>query len=580
MKRLSLKHLSILTFLVLITALSAVPATPVAQAQTEPVGTLVPPTLVPQPDTGEGEGVVAESGIARIVNTGRVRVGILANQPPFGELNVRGDWNGFDADLGRAIADTWGVEVRFKQVTRQTALDQLQRREVDLLIAAQVHHRELDDDFEFSQTYHLGSQSVMVRAGDTEPKTLAELSGRRIGVVMTTDSEDALNRWIQRSGVPVTVERYTTLDQVYNALMNSEIDGMVASHYQLSRLATQPELILIIEEPLEVEPYAIAMPRQDVSLRNLINKTLQYLRQQGRLTEIRQVHFPQSNYEVAVWGALGEEAPKPDQFPLEVSYPTQYVVPRLESNRVLRIAMPRLPEGDNIPPSAQRLDTFYRSLLDEFARRWQVQLEYVPVDDPTQGMEAVANGQADIAVGVEPNWDWDERVDFTEPYLLHGLRMLVPKNRNIFGFRELAGGRYIAFPLTNPEIEQFANDEAVRENVRIRTFGAREQDFALQILEDKNADVALADSIALLPFVEQYPDDLQLTTEWYTEQYVVMATPRNDIDFRLLTEYTLQELARDGTLSRLLQPVMLPEDIPSFDIWPGTGNYFGFNITG
>src|SRR5690606_9823401 len=120
MKRLSMKRLSILTFLVFIIAVfSTVQAQPIPDTgQAEPVGTLVPPTLVPQLDTGEGEGVVAESGIARIVNTGRVRVGVLANQPPFGELNVRGDWNGFDADLGRAIADTWGVEVRFKQVTR------------------------------------------------------------------------------------------------------------------------------------------------------------------------------------------------------------------------------------------------------------------------------------------------------------------------------------------------------------------------------------------------------------------------------------------------------------------------------
>ncbi len=577
-----MKRLSLFIFLFFISTLigtgQAQPVTDIGQA--EPVGTLIPPTLVPVLDTGQGEGVVAESGIARIVNTGRVRIGILANQPPFGELNVRGDWNGFDADLGRTMADIWGVEVRFKQVTRQTALDQLQRRDVDLLIAAQVHHRDLDDDFEFSQTYHLGSQSVMVRAGDAEPKSLAELSEKRVGVVIATNGEDALGRWMPQSGIPVTVQRYTTLDQAYNALMNNEIDGMVASHFQLSRLATQPELIVILEEPLEVEPYAIAMPRQDVSLRNLVNMTLQYLRQQGRLNEIRQVHFPQVTYEVAIWDGLGEEAPKPDQFPVEVSYPTQYVVPRLAANRVLRIAIPRLSEGDNVLPSEQRLDTFYRSVVDEFARRWQVQPEYILVDDPVQGIEAVANGEADIAVGVEPSWDWDERVDFTEPYLLHGLRLMVPQNRNIFGFRELAGGRYIAFPRDKPEIEQFANDQALRENVRIRTLAAREPDFALQILEDKNADVALADSIALLPFIQQYPDDLQLTTRWYTEEYVVMATPRNDIDFRLLTEYTLQELARDGTLRRLLEPVMLPEDIPRFDIWPGTGNYFGFNLTG
>lgn len=577
-----MKRLSLFTFLAFLIALfSSVQAQPASDfGQVEPVNTLVPPTLVPLIDTGEGEGVVAESGIARIVSTGRVRVGILTNQPPFGELNVRGDWNGFDADLGRALAEVWGVEVRFRQVTNQTGLDQLQRREVDMLIAGQVHRRELDDDFEFSQTYQLGSQSVMVRAGDSAPTTLAELANKRIGVTMATSADAALTRWTQQSGIAITTQPFTTLDLAYNALMNGEVEGIVASRYQLALIATQPEQIVILEEPLELEPYAIAMPRQDVSLRNLVNKTLQYLRQNGRLTEIRQVHFPESDYEPAVWDALGEDAPKPDQFPVEVSYPTQYVVPRLETERVLRVAIPRLSEGDDIAFSVQRLDTFYRALMDEFGRRWQVQIEYIPVDDPLQGLEVVANGQADIAVGVEPNWDWDELVDFTDPYLMHGLRLLVPKNGSFFGFRDLAGGRIIAYPRDKPEIEQIANDEAVEQNVRIRTLATREQDFALQILEDDNANVAFADSIALLPHVEQYPDDLQLTMDWYSEEYRVMATPRNDIDFRLLTEYTLQELVRDGTLRRLLEPVMLPEDVPNFDIWPGQGNYFGFNITG
>jgi ABC-type amino acid transport substrate-binding protein len=577
-----MKRLSLFVFLVFVIALftSVQAQPPVAYGQVPPASTLVPPTLVPLVDTGEGEGVVAESGIARIMSTGRVRVGILANQPPFGELNVRGDWNGFDADLGRAIAEVWGVEVRFKQVTNQTGLDQLQRREVDMLIAAQVHERNLDDDFEFSQTYHLGSQSVMVRPGDTSPKTLAELANKRIGVTMATDAERALAQWTQQSGVPVTPQAFTTLDAAYNALMNGEVDAIAASRYQLSLIATQPEQIAILEEPLELEPYAIAMPRQDVSLRNLVNKTLQYLRQNGRLTEIRQVHFPESDYEPAVWDGLGEEAPKPDQFPVDVTYPTQYVVPRLEAERVLRVAIPRVPEGDDILPSVQRLDTFYRSLIDEIGRRWQVQIQYIPVDNSTQGMETVANGQADLAVGVEPNWDWDERVDFTDPYLLHGLRLLVPKNSNFVTFRDLAGGRFIAFSRDNPEIQQIIADEANEANARVSTLATREQDFALQILEEDNADVAFADSIALLPHVEQYPDDLEMTTEWYTEEYAVMATPRNDIDFRLLTEYTLQELVRDGTLQRLLEPVMLPEDVPNFDIWPGEGNYFSFNITG
>jgi ABC-type amino acid transport substrate-binding protein len=549
-------------------------------AQPDPVPTLVPPTPVPVIDGGESEALIAESGIQRILNTGRMRVGILANEPPFGEFNVRGEWNGFDADLARAIAETWGVELRFKQVTRQTAREMLERSEIDMLIAAQVHRRDLDAEFEFSQTYFMGSQSMMVMAVEGGPKTLAEMANRRVGVTMATPSETALGNWTQRSGIPISVLPYPTLERTYAALIGGEVDGIVGSRHQLVRLATQPDTILIMDEAVELEPYAIAVPRQDVSLRNLVNRTLQHLRQNNKLAEIRNTYFPESSYLPAVWAGLGEEIPKPDQFATAVTYPSQFVVPRLQEQQVLRVAIQSTPDQGEVPVSLQRIDTFHRSLIDEIARRWNIRVEYVPVENPTQGMELVSSGQADVAVGVQPSWDWDEQVDFTSPYLLRGLRLMVKQNSNIAGFAELRGGKYVAYPVERPEVEDIAVQKAAEVNAVIRTFGSREQDFALALLEDNNADVAFADSIALLPLIEQYPDDLQLTKTWYSEEYLVMATPRNDADFRLLIEYTLQELVRDGTLARLLAPVMLPEDVPAFDIWPGTGEYFGFNLTG
>ena len=54
---------------------------------------------------------------------GKVRVGMLYNEPPFGEYNIRGEETGFDADLARAMAEAWGVQVEFQQVTRQTGID-------------------------------------------------------------------------------------------------------------------------------------------------------------------------------------------------------------------------------------------------------------------------------------------------------------------------------------------------------------------------------------------------------------------------------------------------------------------------
>ena len=61
--------------------------------------------------------------IARITRDGKLRVGILYNEPPFGVYNIRGEETGFDADLAQAMADAWGVKVEFQQVTRQTGID-------------------------------------------------------------------------------------------------------------------------------------------------------------------------------------------------------------------------------------------------------------------------------------------------------------------------------------------------------------------------------------------------------------------------------------------------------------------------
>lgn len=104
------------------------------------------------------------------------------------------------------------------------------------------------------------------------------------------------------------------------------------------------------------------------------------------------------------------------------------------------------------------------------------------------------------------------------------------------------------------------------------------------LLSTNSADVAYGDSLKLIPQVQANPDQLRLTTRgdspdpWYTRVYVGIAVPRNDIDFRLLVEYTLQELARSGTWQNLLTPVMLPQDIPPYDIWPGASDYLGFKL--
>ncbi len=546
--------------------------------------TLVPPTLVPTVDAGISDALPSESAIARVMRDGRVRVGLLYNRPPFGELNIRGEVSGYDADLARSMAEAWGVEFEPVQVTQQTALAMVKNGSVDMLLAAQVHRRELAFDVEFSETYFGGSQSILVREGDGAASP-ADMANRKIGVVLGTAAEGAVAEWQARTGITFSVQTYVTLDKAFSALVNSEVDGVVDSRVALTRIVPAPGIARIVEQGISPEPYAIVVRRQDVNWRNLINRTLQFLTRSGRMEEIHRAHFPGTPFSpdlIPVWAGLGEEAPKLAQFGGDIPYPAQYAVPRIQNAGVVRVAgfadLPAdAPEGD------RRLDALNRGMMEAVAARWGVRVEYIP-NSRDNAIDLVAGGQADMAVGVRLDWSMTDRVDLTAPYLIHGDRLMVKSNDQIETFNNLRGQTIGLFASDTGAAERA---EAIADsiNTRISTFTIlREEDAILQVFENSNADVLFGDSLKLIPLLEANPDLVRITTRgdsadpWYSRNYIGMAVPRNDLDFRLLVEYTLQELARDGTWQGMLGGVMLPDDVPPFEIWPGSSSFLGIAL--
>ncbi len=546
--------------------------------------TLTPPTLVPTPLSNVTDALLTESAVARIQRDGLVRVGVLYNAPPFAELSLSGEVIGFDADLARLMAETWGVDYQLLQVTRQNAHHMLQSGVVDFLLAAQVHRREWDSVIEFSQTYYIGAQVMMTRADDPA-EALANMVGRRIGYVPVTAGEKALSEWETKAGIQLAKQPYLTLDRAYVALVAGEVDGVVASQERLRILVTQPDLIKYLAEPLAPEPYAIAFNRQDVPLRNLINRTLQYLARTEALDTLYVTYFPASPNAaetVIQWGDVGDSAPQPSDFSPEISYPTQYILPRVLSGGSIRVAgvSDLAPDASE---SARRVHNVNRQVLEAFRARWGVSVEFV--SDGGNPLEMVARGSADMALGVAPSWEWANRVDFSMPYLQHGDRLMVPVNRDIRGFNELRN-RWVAIMLTDDDAEERALAWAESINARINIYKTREEDVAFAILEERNADVAYGDSLKLIPILDANPNAFVLTKaedgqpRWYSRAYMAVAVPRNDVDFRLLVDYTLQEMSADGTLSAILRLVSLPDEPFRLDYWPGPNAFYGLDLTG
>ena len=541
-----------------------------AQAQLEPVPTLVPPTPVPWPATIELAGP-QESAVARILRDGRVRVGILFNAPPFALLNIRGELAGMEADIARSMGESWGVDVDFLQVTRQSASEMLRSGAVDFLAAALVQRQDERRIMEFCQSHYRGAQALLLRQDD-EASALVEMNGRVLGVVAGARAENVVTRWQMRSGVRVSVQRYYTLDRARQALLEGEIDGLVDSRLTLRDILLPGELRLL-DEVLEQEPHALAVRQGDSALRDLINRSLQFLAASGRMAEIHDANFPDSRLphdQIAIWAGLGETAPQLADYSISMPAPTESVMARLEQGLPLRVA-----GLEPLPPDAaaseQRLAGWRNTLAQQLAVRLGVILQPVPGSP----LELLAAGEADLAVGVLPDWTWANRVDFSAPLMLHGERMLVPADSDINNYRGLRN-KWLGVLANEPGSEDRALALAESVNVAIEVFKvSRDQDISWHLTVEGDVDAVFADSLRLMEPLLARSGWLKLTTRcqgcdpWYSRVWRGLALPKNDYEFRRQVDAVLQGMVLDGTLAQLLAPVMPEQDIPQLLLQTG-----------
>ena len=169
-------------------------------------------------------------------------------------------------------------------------------------------------------------------------------------------------------------------------------------------------------------------------------------------------------------------------------------------------------------------------------------------------------------------------MDFSAPYLLHGDRLMAPAHTQIRGFNDLRG-RIIGVVIGDEGARDRAQTWADSINASVRFFQTREDGAALNLLEFNNAHAIYADSLLLVAHLQANPNALRLTERWYSRSYYAFGLPYNDLDFRLLVDYTIQELVRDGTLQRLSGALLLSDELPDFEKTPGAAVYAGISLS-
>lgn len=222
-----------------------------------------------------------------IKKRGRIIVGVRSDTRPFGYRDAKGNLQGFDVDLARAIAkhifaDTHAVEL--VPVTASNRLSMLTSGRVDILIATMsiTDQRQLLVDF--SKPYYMAGQAILVKNG-RNIATIRQLNGSKIIIVYGSTGEMSI-----RMNAPEAIVRgYRDYQLAYNALKRGEADAMIADDTILYNLALDDPSVKILKKRFSKEPYAVALRKGEASaqLKDSINFTIDFLEHSGQLRKMQ-----------------------------------------------------------------------------------------------------------------------------------------------------------------------------------------------------------------------------------------------------------------------------------------------------
>lgn len=211
---------------------------------------------------------------------GYVQCGVSTGIQGFSAPDSKGDWQGLDVDLCRAIAATVfndASKFRLAPLTTQARFTALQSGEVDVLTRNVTPTLARDTTLGLLSVAvnYYDAQGVMVPAR-LGVKTLKELDGATFCVQPGTVTELALADWFRGNNLhfkPVVIDKY---DEIVRAFSAGRCDAFTSDKSQLAASRTtleHPERYVIMDENITKSPLGPMVRQGDESWLNVVRWT-------------------------------------------------------------------------------------------------------------------------------------------------------------------------------------------------------------------------------------------------------------------------------------------------------------------
>jgi glutamate/aspartate transport system substrate-binding protein len=246
--------------------------------------------------------------LKKVMDSGTLTLGYRENALPFSYRGSDGKPAGYSIDLCQEIAVAVQQElklpslaVRWVPVTPENRIDAVAGGTVDIECGSTTASLSRQEKVDFTLMTFVDGASLLIVEG-SGVRTVADLAGKRVGVVPGTTTEKALAGFLQGTSLAVTVVPVKDHDEGLAGLQTSKIEAYASDRVILVGLVLQARgtaRYALISDDLSYEPYGFMVRRDDSAFRLVANRALARIYRSGAIGAIYAKWF----------GGLGKPTP-------------------------------------------------------------------------------------------------------------------------------------------------------------------------------------------------------------------------------------------------------------------------------
>lgn len=222
----------------------------------------------------------AMADLSDILSSGTIKIGIPENFPPFGSLGIEGEYEGYDVDVAKLIAEDLGVEIELVPVTSKQRIPFLETDRVDLVISSMGANPERAKSIWFSAAY-APFYSGAFASSDVMVSSFADLGELKVGLTGGT-LEDLEVTKMAPEGTEII--RFGDNAATLAAYTSGQVDVLVTGNTVAAKLsADNPDMSLETKIIIKESPAFIGVKKGNFDLLQWVNVFIMHKKLGGEL---------------------------------------------------------------------------------------------------------------------------------------------------------------------------------------------------------------------------------------------------------------------------------------------------------